>query len=363
MAECKKCIGFFSGNLTHSGGTERVLSTIANGLVKRGYRVFIVSLTGEGEPYFEFDNSIRVFWLKSASLKSNILRNLSSLKKILKEMQPDIWIDVDSILIVYSLFMHRMRPEMKRISWEHFNYYSIFPVNAGLRKITRKLVLRYTDVFVILTDEDMGYYRKNEKIKCEIRRIYNPSPYEIVEQEPDYSIKKVISAGRLIYLKGLDMLLDAWKMVLDKYPDWELDLYGSGDYEDALKARVTDEQIDRVVFKGNCENMREAYSNGSVFVMTSKSEGFPMVNLEAMSFGLPIVAFACKSGVREQVFSGFNGELIEPFDVDEYAKKLAEVMADQDKRRQYGHNSIKKVSEFSIDNILDDWENLFEELC
>ena len=352
-------IAFFGGNLTHSGGTERVLTTLANSLSRRGFEVVVISLTGEGKSFFELNEGIKLYWLGSKDLKTNILRNLRKLRKISKEEKPDFWIDVDSILFFYSGIIRLFNKGINLISWEHFNYYMDFEVNKGLRKISRFLVTRFGKDFVVLSDEDMKNYKENEKVRAKLHRIYNPTPFGISEECVDYSQKTVVTVGRLTHVKGYDMLLRSWKIVEERMPDWELLFTGDGDERDNLKKLSEDLNLSNVKFLGKTDEVKAAYKGGSVFALSSRNEGFPMVLLEAMSFGLPIVTFDCRAGIRELVDDGQNGLIAPCFDEKAYAENLCTLMASEETRVKYGMASKQKIEAFSIDEITDEWERLF----
>ena len=96
---------FFIGNMSHSGGTERVLSVIANGLLGRGCQVAVVSLWGNGKTFFELDENIKIYWVEQEREKSGISGNLRYLMALIEEERPDVLVDVDIILTCYSIFL------------------------------------------------------------------------------------------------------------------------------------------------------------------------------------------------------------------------------------------------------------------
>lgn len=356
-----KRIVFFIGNLSNSGGTERVLSEIGNGLCARGYDISIVSLTGEGPSFFKLDDRITVHWLKSKTLQSDILGNLRKLNKLYRQIRPDVWVDVDIILAVYTLLMKAVNPGMKLISWEHFNFYSQFPVNHQLRQVVHKLVARFSDCILVLSKEDMGYYRENLNIRGLLRQIYNPTPFE--HQPPkEKETKTVLAVGRLVQLKGYDMLLQSWSMLEGKHPDWQLVIVGDGEEKAALTQIVADKHLERVTFAGHVENVQEYYQNASVYALTSRCEGFAMVLLEAMAFANPVVAYTVKAGVAEMVIPNVCGFQVEPFDTEDYARKLELLMTQDELRRRMGEAAQKHTEQFSHERILDCWENLLNEM-
>lgn len=365
----KMKIAFFSGNMEHGGGTERVLSILAGGLADRGHDVMILSLTGKGPAFFELDERIRIYWIGSKTLKSDIIRNLKKLFSIMKDERPDFLVDVDFILGLYSVFLKARFPKIHWISWEHFNYFFKYDANLGLRKIARFIVSRFSDCLVVLSDEDKGYYLSNMKLRCRLERIYNPSPFntgvvlghsDTWVPEHEYCTKKIVLAvGRLTRIKGFDRLLKSWRPVEKKHPDWKLRIVGDGEDKDALKEEADRLDLKNVEFTGQVKNVDEYYKNADFLVLTSRNEGFPMVVLEAMGHGLPVVAFACKAGVSETVADGFNGYLVPEGNIKALAGHMDKLISDGDKCHTMSQNAMLTAELFSLNKILDEWEKLF----
>ena len=350
-------IVFFSGDISRSGGTERVLSLIANGLVERGYEIVIFSLTGSGSSFFELDERIKIRWVGSKGLQTNIISNLKTLCRFMKEEKPDFLVDVDIILCFYSGLLKLRFSKTHWISWEHFNYYTKFPVNHNLRKVARFIVSRFSECLIVLSDEDKGYYQSNMKLKCRIRRIYNPTPFEEVFEKTNED-KTVLAVGRLTRIKGYDMLLKSWKPVEKKHPDWKLQIVAGGEEEDNLKAEAITLGLKNVEFVGMVEDVTPYYKNAAFLVLSSRNEGFVMVLLEAMAYYLPAVAFACKAGVSEVIEDGTNGYLAPPNDIRALARKMDLMICDSEKRRVMGQNAGKMIKRFGKETILDEWEEL-----
>lgn len=367
-------IAFFNGNMERSGGTERVLSIIANGLIRRGYDVIIFSLTGKGPSFFELDKSIKVHWIGSRGLQTNIISNLKKLTKLMKEEKPDFLVDVDIILGFYSVLLKARFPKTHWISWEHFNYFTKFSVNHNLRKVARFIVSRFSECLVVLSNEDKGYYQSNMRLKCRIERIYNPTSFENVSdgpvnEDPTSALtepmagadkKKVaLAVGRLTRIKGYDMLLKSWKPVEKRHPDWVLRIVGDGEEREKLEREAVTLGLKNVEFTGRVENIADYYKNAGFLVLSSRNEGFVMVLLEAMAFSLPAVAFACKAGVKEVVEDGVNGYLVPEGDIRAFAKKMDRMISNDDRRQLMGQNAGIMIKRFKLDNILDEWEKLF----
>ena len=113
---------------------------------------------------------------------------------------------------------------------------------------------------------------------------------------------------------------------------------------------------------GSLSDVKNAYLDSSIFALPSRFDGFGIVIIEAMSCGLPVVAFDCENGPRNIMTDGENGYLIPPFDVDAYAEKLIRLILDEPLRREIGANARKSSQRYAIDDIANQWKQLFEEL-
>ncbi len=352
-------IMFFIGNMSESGGTERVLSLIADGLSDRGFDVFIVSLWGGGDTFFPMERDIRIYWAEKERATPGITGTLCYLIRILERERPDFLVDVDMILGCYSIFLKWRTPGMRWISWEHFNYYYHFRRNSFLRRIIRRLVVRHADVLVVLTDEDKGYYQKNLNLKCRIIRIYDPVPYQTAAYEKEEK-PFVFAAGRLTRAKGFDLLIQSWKKLERRYPEWSVVVAGKGEERDRLKRAVRKAGIRRLEFIGNVQDIEAYYEKAAFFVLPSRDEGFGMVLAEAMRFALPTVAYNCMAGPGEIIEDGETGFLVEPGNTNAFADRMEMLIKDQGLRKRMGDRAKDSVRRFDKEGILDVWEKLFE---
>lgn len=353
---------FFIGNMSHSGGTERVLSIIANGLAQRGYQISIMSLWGDGVTFFRVIEPVKIYWLEKEASRAGILKKIRLLTSFLNQESADFLIDVDIILGFYSFFLKQFRPQMHWISWEHFNFYYHFKKNHHLRKLARRLVAGFSDQLVVLSEEDKGYYQDNLNLKCGIVRIYNPNPYEGVE--PKQSGEPIIfAAGRLTGVKGFDLLIESWKLLEEKYPQWSVLIAGDGEDRKKLEQEIKDAGLHHFHLIGNVSGIEQYYQKAELFVLPSRDEGFGMVLLEAMDYSLPAVSYSCKAGPGEIILNEENGFLVEPGDIKGFAQKMELLIADSEKRRQMGRKAKESTERFRKECILDEWEDLLQGMC
>lgn len=356
-------VGFVIGNMSHSGGTERVLSLLANGLVKKNYQIIIISMWGEKETVFLLDKSIRKYRLAEHypnGVKGNI-KNIISLYGIVKKEKPDVLIDVDLILTFYSLPLKLLMPGLKRISWEHFNYYYQFRKNNKIRRIAMKLAAAFSDVVLVLSKEDKGYYEQNLNVKGRLCQIYNPNTYENVTLSKKKE-KIVFAAGRLTRAKGFDSLLESWSFLEKHYPDWRILIAGQGEDKEKLLLQKQKLGLENVEFLGNVSNIEAYYEKAAIFALPSRDEGFGMVLIEAMAYETPVVSFACKAGPKDIVEDGQNGFLVPVGDYEAFAKKLETLISSEELREKMGKKAKESTKRFDLENILNQWEELLKSL-
>lgn len=359
----KKHICFFSGDITNSGGTERVASIIMTELVRRcggKYHISVVSLTEKKpDPFFTLPDDVSRFALYEKPVRgvTHILGICRRLSRLVKREQIDVLIDIDGILDLYSLPVKLFRG-VRVISWEHYNFYQN-PV-VPYRKMTRKLAARFANAIVTLTEEDAGYYRQNLKLRCPLTAIHNPV---ILPENPpiyDADSKVLLSVGALVHVKGfLNFLVPVAKRVLPRFPEWKWVIVGEGEEREAIEEALRNENLtEQVLLAGNQKDVDRYYRKTGIYVMTSYHEGLPMTLLEAKTYALPIVSFDCQTGPRDIVTDGVNGKLIEPFDTEKMADALGDLMENREKRISWSSHAYDDIEKFSLERVIEQWEKL-----
>lgn len=353
-------ICFFSGDITRSGGTERVSSIIANQLEKgKKMNICFLSLFEKKKnTFFLLNDEIKRYTLydNEVSGAKHILGLIFRIHKFVKTNKVDVLIDIDGILDVYSipaLFLTKT----KLVSWEQFNYYQ--NPNVNYRKFTRKWAAKRADAIVVLTDEDKGYYKQNLRIRGKLQRIYNPIESTENSNEYDEDSRIIISAGRLVEQKGFDMLIDVAKRVFADDDGWKWLILGEGEEREKLEIKIRDKGLEeKVILKGNVSNIEAYYKKAAIYVLTSRYEGFGLVLTEAKNMGLPCVSFRCPAGPSEIIIDGVNGYLVECFDVEQMAEKIKNLMKDSELRAEFSKRAMEGTEKFDIENISRQWEHL-----
>ena len=363
-----------------AGGVERVLTLKANYFAENfGYDITIVLTEGKGKTLFyplspkvkvvNLDINFEELWTCSFAKKVFVyLRKQRVFRKQLTaelmRLRPDITI---SLLRREINFLSNIKDGSKKIGELHVNRANYrnfeegdanFVKNLFAKFWMRNLVtkLKHLDRFVVLTEEDRQAWQELSNV-CVI-----PDPLSFVPQKvSQLTEKRVIAVGRYAYQKGFDLLLKAWSLIEQQFPDWQLAIYGDGDrtpYEKQLKELNVDAA--RCHLYGKTKDIEAEYQNSSLFVFSSRFEGFGMVLVEAMACGLPVVSFACPCGPKDIVSDGHDGLLVENGNVAALAEALSKMMADEKLRNSFSEHALKKVQRFRMEQIAERWKKVLE---
>jgi glycosyltransferase involved in cell wall biosynthesis len=230
--------------------------------------------------------------------------------------------------------------------------------------------LKRLDQLVVLTDKSKSSWPELSNVSV----IPDPIPMNQGDRSHDsvqnqgpvpliLKAKRVVTIGRYAYQKGYDLLLQAWAEVEKHYPDWSLDIYGMGD-QTSYRQLMSDLGIDarRCRLNGPVEDVVKTYTDSSVFVLSSRFEGFGLVLVEAMACGLPVVSFDCPAGPDEIITDGVDGLLVPSGDVHSLAGKLMTLMSDEDLRKRLGQQARQSARRYEMAAVATQWKDLFDQL-
>ncbi|WP_230879169.1 glycosyltransferase family 4 protein [Planomonospora sp. ID67723] len=366
------------------GGTIRTVLNLA-GYLARERDVEIISMVRTAEkPFFPIPPGVRVSFLDDRTApRGPAARFLSRFPSLLVPEQEKVhhaltlWTDVclvrrlramrtgvvistrPAFNLVSALFAP---PEVITVGQEHVTYDAHAP---EVRRLIRRRYGRF-DAFVTLTRADMERYAKALKAGPPRRliRIPNAVP-DLPGGVSGLEEKVAVAIGRLVHVKGFDRLVTAWKDVAAAHPDWVLRIYGAGtrEAEARLRARIEDAGLtDKVFLMGRSAEVGVELAKSSIYVVSSRYEGFGMTILEAMSKGVPVVSFDCPHGPGEIITHEHDGLLVRSKKPAALAEAVCRVIEDRELRRRLGANALRTAAGYDLDAVGARWDVLLDGL-
>jgi len=366
------------------GGADKIIINKANYLAdKFGYEVYLITDSQNGlKPFFPVSDKVRMIdlginfyqqyqytplkrlWVYQ-TLMSKYKREM---KRVLADIRPDILISTftrDAKLVgLYKQYakatiaeVHttksniRALPELRRKGFPYtlLAFYMEHQLNNSAKQ--------YDELIVLNTLEE-ELWKPVRKV-----RIINNAVQIYPKEQNTLTAKSVIFVGRAEYEKGPDRLIEVWRIVAQKHPDWTVRMFCTGSMLDGLKAKVKEYSIEQqVLFMPATKDMEREYMNSAMCLMTSRFEGFPVVLQEAMGCGLPCLSFNCPSGPRHIITDQEDGYLVENGNIEAMADKVCELIENEGLRRQLGLNAKQNIARYSEEKIMGQWKELFEQL-
>ena len=364
------------------GGIEKSIIALAN-LLSEKYNVEIAcSYKLYDKPAFMINKKVKVKYLIKDKVpnKEEFFEAVKSrkIRSIVKEANKSIDVlkvrritmvnyikncDADIIISSRDIFDDWLgkygSKEAIKIGWEHNHYHGNLKYADKITKYASKL-----DYFVLVSKELRDYYGgrlKDTSCKC----VYIPN---IIDKLPKYlsrlNKKRLVCVGRLSEEKGQLDLLKLYKRIYEVYPDWTLEIIGDGPLRNKLEDYIKDNNLEsNVTLHGfrNKDYIDDILHNSSIYLMTSFTESFGIVLIEAMSHGVPCIAFDSAEGARELIDNGENGYLIKDRDFSKYLKKVFKLIDDQELRLSLGKNAYEEAKAYTGDEVIKLWYDILEE--
>ncbi|MCR5464841.1 MAG: glycosyltransferase family 4 protein [Bacteroidales bacterium] len=367
-------------SVNNVGGIQQVTVVKANALAEvPGNEVWMLVADNSGNRVFGVSPKVRVIALEVDYYKNdwksrwNVLigiffkrwQHRRRVAKALDSIDPDVLVSVGQS---EKNFLPRIKGKWATIREIHYlkDYRwkaasSLFDKILAFAGDLRDYVFSINkyDSIVVLTEED-----KETSWKGNPKVVVIPNPVEVKRGiRSNLDTKRVIAVGRLVPQKNFASLINAFRGVSMRHPDWRLDIYGEGPEREPLQSLISEFLLeDKIRLNGSSHRVLEEMANSSMLAMTSRFEGFGVVLIEAMSVGLPVVSYACPCGPKDIITDAVDGFLVPSGDEDKLAERICELIEDEDKRRRMGLAALSSSGRFDIDRVILLWMELFRKL-
>jgi GalNAc-alpha-(1->4)-GalNAc-alpha-(1->3)-diNAcBac-PP-undecaprenol alpha-1,4-N-acetyl-D-galactosaminyltransferase len=345
------------------GGAERIISTIANYLVRINYDVMILLQYPKSSSFYEVDERIWINSIEMGKPSSNLIVSLASnirrifkMRKVIHNFNPSAvisFIDKNNILVTLAMLGSKIKVVISERN-DPSQYMISEPWN-----MIRPLVYRCANI-VTAQSSSVANFMKMEWNLNKVEIIPNSLPENLPPPNPNVERGNIcLAVGRLVPQKDHDFMLRAWQAIHQKNPNWRLKIIGEGFLKEELNLKVEELGLTRsVIFDGLAKNIWEEYQKAKVFILTSKYEGFPNALMEALAFGCACVSINCPSGPSELITNEVNGVLIEPGNLNDFVVELDKMLNSDVLQQKYSAASILIRERYSVDKIILEWINL-----
>lgn len=359
-------ICFFYDDITHTGGIERVISLLCAqfAINHQDLEIEIVSQFRSSKKLAYDFTGTKITYLsendydaKPHSLKRmiRILGNVFKVRKYFKQNKYDLIIGEaypnNILLFLAGVDLSNV------IAAEHvyYDYYGNF-----LKKL-RLFIYKKCCKIAVLTSKDKECYDKYLPAE---HTIVIPNPVVLSEKFASPLDSKIaIAVGRIQYQKGFDTLVDVFKKIHAKHPEWLLRIYGDGNLRSELEQQIADAGLNGIVkLMGRSNEIYKKLREAAFFILSSRFEGFPMVLVEAQSQGVPAVSFDCPNGPSDLISNGINGILVENQNKGALYDAICYMIEHPVERKTMGKKALENVDQYSVVVICDAWKKLFNEI-
>lgn len=372
-----------------SGGMERVCCQLRRALLAKGERVsaFAIGCEAADDVYsfpdsdnlssaenikflhnFILDEKVDILWLNTCLFAQFLCASRAcrgTLAKIVYTMHTDPLAAVKDLYDFRDLRFHQWKLSKSLSSLlSYIHAWAKQPLGLYLRKKYLKSCYRMLfegcDALTFLTSAHAEKFRQIIGYEGEGKLYALPNPVEKSKIDKVKKKKQVLFVGRLLWQKRVDRILDAWKVIESRYPDWSLVVVGDGTEKMGYECYAKELKLKNVNFVGS-QPATNYFAESAMLVFSSTHEGFGMVLIEAMQQGCVPIAFDIPS-TREIIDDGKNGVLVKPFDKKLFANKLSMLMSKDDKREEMSIAARRKALQYDINSISQKWMKLFADV-
>lgn len=362
-------------NSLAGGGAERAVATLANYWAGRRWGVMVATLAPVADDFYRLDPRVERIAFDLGRPSTGVFdalcqnaRRVGALRRVLAEARPDVALSMMSTPNVLLAFASRGMPGLLAVGAERC-YPPYAPLGRVWSSLRRRMYGRLS-ALVAQTADGAQWLGANSSAR-RIAVIPNAAPWPLPVQAPTIAPalhcgvgrRILLAVGRLDGVKNFSLLVQVFARLAARHAGWDLVILGEGIERAALERAVRDNGLaQRVRLPGMAGNVGQWYGRAELFVMSSRSEGFPNALAEALAHGLPAVSFDCRTGPRDIIRHGVDGLLAAPDDADALADALDRVMGDSRLRARLAARAGAARQRFSLDRVAGMWEALFSEL-
>lgn len=350
---------FICSRLDLPGGIERAIVNTANLLQQQGHQVTLLVLDESDKSFYPLHPRIV---LHQAALhfgitdKGNPLtrkwqfyRHVRKLRHLLKQFNPHAVIGTEAVFSITARLAVSNR-ETNVFAWEHHHFHHL--KRSGFWQLLFQRTYPRLSGVVCLNGDEAALFEKQGCRSMVIPNFVSGVPAVTASLQE----KQLLTIGWLSKTKGADLIPPIAKLVFEKHPDWRWVVVGAGEGAEGLQGFDGPLQL----IAPHSPNIQHYYLQSAIYVLPSRLECFPMVLLEAMSAGLPAVAFDCPTGPKHLINNGIDGMLVEPGNITAMAAMLCRLIEDEEKRKELGRNAAGNIQRFSASKVYGLWKELLE---
>ncbi|UMB55463.1 glycosyltransferase family 4 protein [Lutibacter sp. A64] len=353
------------------GGIEKVLAQKLNYLVTLpDYQVYLITTEQKGKPFcypisdkvLHYDLDINYIRTKSYFSLTNLKKvptHLKRLKNKLRAINPDVLIVCNYAFDFYFIpFISGHIKTIKEFHASRYYYVKHLPKASLFKKIMHRINTgiekKYTHI-VVLNNDEQKYYNPDNLVVI-------PNASTQVKLNTIKRKKIILAAGRIAPVKQFDHLIKAWGLIAAQFPDWEVHIYGEGDQDlvNELKNLIKKEETPSIKLMGATNKLDAKMQAASLYAMTSATECFPMVLLESLACGLPVVSYDCPYGPRNIITNEEDGILVKHNNIEAFSVALAQLIKNSEKRKLMEQAALKNIARFNEHKVMEKWLKLFK---
>ncbi|MBP5716045.1 MAG: glycosyltransferase [Bacteroidales bacterium] len=389
---------FFIGKYPNFGGTERITTLLANHFCQQGCSVTILACESKCDmSLMGLDKRVNVYWLPNSSPKPNA-SNVRYVRHILQKHQINIIFNQWCLPFFVTVMLNWARRGMnvrlisvlhgipncskKLLIAQDKMRMATNPLEKAVRNLAKnitdwsirksiKWVYYHSDYYVLLSPRFIPLMQDYASLSDvhKVLAIGNPITIQTSYSSLEFLKKKekqILYVGRLDKEnKRVDRVLQVWQTLQSKHPDWKLVLVGDGPHRTELENYVHENRLERVLFTGFIkEDPIAYYKQSAILLLTSDLEGFGLVIVEAMSYGVVPVVYGSYESVYDIITDGRDGFITHtPFDCEEMSERVATLMNDTALRQSMSEQAVESSKRFELSNILNQWNELITKVC